>query len=174
MDGAAVSRYREVAAVLQQALLRPAYLLCGDWAGAEDLVQETLVRLYLAWPRVDRDVADVRAYARAVLVREFLGRARRRSRRVEVLYARPPEVAAGYLGDTATDAVERDAVRRVLAGLAPRQRAVVVLRFFEDLDVAETARLLGISPGTVKSQTHDALAALRTRLAVTMEDHRDQ
>ncbi|HEX8344367.1 MAG TPA: SigE family RNA polymerase sigma factor [Actinoplanes sp.] len=135
-----------------QPLRRLAYALCGDWHTAEDLVQLAFVRLYRRWPGIRDESVD--AYARRVLVNAFL--THRRSRRWESLMADPPERAAG--GADPTDGL---AVRRALAGLAPRQRAAVVLRYLEDLPVAEVAALLEISEGTVKSQTARAIQSMR-------------
>jgi len=138
-----------------QPLRRLAYALCGDWHTAEDLVQLTFVRLYRRWPSI-RD-ETVNAYSRQVLVNAFL--THRRDRRRESLMADPPERAAS--GADPTDGL---AVRRALADLAPRQRAAVVLRYLEDLPVAEVAALLEISEGTVKSQTARAIQSMRGAL----------
>jgi RNA polymerase sigma-70 factor (sigma-E family) len=135
-----------------QPLRRLAYALCGDWHTAEDLVQLTFVRLYRRWPNIREESID--AYARQALVNTFL--THRRARRRESLMADPPERAAG-----AADPTDGLAVRRLLADLAPRQRAAVVLRYLEDLPVAEVAALLNISEGTVKSQTARALQSMR-------------
>ena len=138
-----------------QPLRRLGYALCGDWHTAEDLVQLTFVRLYRRWPSIRDETVD--AYARQVLVNAFL--THRRARRRESLMADPPERAAG--GVDPTDGL---AVRRALADLAPRQRAAVVLRYLEDLPVAEVATLLGITEGTVKSQTARAIQSMRGAL----------
>jgi RNA polymerase sigma-70 factor (sigma-E family) len=145
-------------------LMRSAALLCaGDEAFAEDVVQATLTRLYLSWPRVRRARSPL-AYARRSLTHLFIDEAQRAHRRRETSMADP-------VGSLPTDPVSRDgdpdlrdAVRAALASLGPRQRAVVVLRHWHDLDTAETARVLGCSPGTVKSQNARALAHLRARL----------
>jgi RNA polymerase sigma-70 factor (sigma-E family) len=148
-------------------LLRTATLLCaGDGATAEDLVQTTLTSLYLSWAKVR--AADSRlAYARASLTNAFIDEMRRAHRRRETypaLVVPPAQV---------TDDPDVDLRRTVLAALAtlgPRQRAVVVLRHWHDLDVSQTARLLGCSPGTVKSQNARALAHLRAALAEVDRD----
>jgi len=138
---------------------RTAYLLCGDWHRAEDLVQTALVKLYVAWPRVRRSGA-VDAYARQVLVRTAIDDSRRWFRRRETaVHAVPEHPAADRNVDDEMD------VRRALAALPPGQRAVVVLRYWEDLPVSDTANLLGCSEGTVKSQAAKGLAALRRLLA---------
>ena len=140
-------------------LRRTAYLLCGDWHRAEDLVQTALVKLYVAWPRVQRSGA-VDAYARQILVRTAIDDSRRWFRRSETVAEVVPELPAGY-----RDVADEVDVRRALAELPPGQRAAVVLRYWEDLPVAETANLLGCSEGTVKSQASKGLAALRRLLA---------
>lgn len=136
---------------------RTAYLLCGDWHRAEDLVQTALTKLYVAWPRVRRDGA-VDAYARKILVRAAIDEGRRGFRRKETVVDTLPEtpVSAADPGDPE--------VRRALAALPPGQRAVVVLRYWEDLSLTETARLLGRTEGTVKSQAAKGLAKLRELL----------
>ncbi|MEU5691335.1 SigE family RNA polymerase sigma factor [Actinosynnema sp. NPDC020468] len=144
-------------------LRRTAYLLCGDWHRAEDLVQTALTKLYAAWPRIHRD-GSVDAYARKVLVRAAIDESRRPWRR-ETAVAALPEV--GGAGDTTSDAAADLDVRAALARLPAGQRAVVVLRYWEDLSVAETARLLGNTEGTVKSQSAKGLAALRELLGRT-------
>jgi RNA polymerase sigma-70 factor (sigma-E family) len=159
----AVSRvpFDEFVAVRGQALQRTAYLLTGDWGHAEDLLQTALARAYPRWERIVGDDPD--AYLRRVLVNTWSSWWRRRWR---------GEVPTGQLRDRpAPDeyaaADRRDAVRAALARLPRRQRAVVVLRFHEDLTEAQTAALLGISVGTVKSQAAKALAKLREDAALT-------
>lgn len=139
---------------------RTAYLLCGgDWHRAEDLVQITLTKVYVAWPRLRRD-GSVDAYSRKVMVRSAIDESRRAFRRRESIVEELPEVAGPPNGvDEAVD------VRRALARLPAGQRAVVVLRYWEDLSVTETAALLGKSEGTVKSQAAKGLATLRRLLA---------
>lgn len=140
------------------ALYRSAYLLLGEHELAEDLVQTALAKTYAAWGSV-RDVDAAGGYARTVLVNTAATWFRRRSWRREVSTAVLPE-----RGVVEADPATRPAVMEALRRLAPRQRAVVVLRFYEDLSVAETARALGCSEGTVKSQTSDALKRLRAVL----------
>jgi RNA polymerase sigma-70 factor (sigma-E family) len=142
------------------ALLRTAYLLGGDWATAEDLLQIALTKTYLAWRRLG-EIEAVDSYARRVLVNTATSWWRRRwhgERPTEVLPDRPAP-------DRIDERIERDQLWRHVTTLPARQRAVLVLRFYEDLSEAETARLLSISVGTVKSQCARALAALRKRLA---------
>lgn len=139
-------------------LKRAAYLLCGDAHRAEDLVQITLTKLYVAWERIERrDAVD--AYARQILVRAAIDESRRPWRR-EVVAAQTPEAPTA---DPAYD----DALLAELAELPPRQRAAVVLRYWNDLSVEETARLMGCTPSTVKTQSARGLERLRTLLTTT-------
>lgn len=138
-------------------LLRTAHLLCGDRDEAEDLVQTTLVKVVRSWRRVQR-ADEPYAYARAVLANTAASRWRRRKRLAELLPDRPVPQAAP---DPAAGVVLRDALWRALQDLPPRTRAVLVLRYFEDLTEAQTATVLGCSPGTVKSQASRGLARLR-------------
>ena len=139
---------------------RTAYLLCGgDWHRAEDLVQTTLAKIYAAWPRLVRG-HGIDGYARKVMVRATIDDSRRAFRRRENAVERLPEVGVPPAG--VDDAVD---VRRALARLPAGQRAVVVLRYWDDLSVAETAKALGKSEGTIKSQASKGLATLRTLLA---------
>lgn len=149
------------------ALLRIARLLAaGDEAAAEDVLQTTLTRLYVRWRQVRR--ADNRlAYARTSLTHAFVDESRRAHRRRERSTDRPVEWRAEE-GAAAPNHELRSVVADALADLGPRQRAVVVLRHWLDLDVAETARILGCSPGTVKSQNARALERLRVALGPTI------
>jgi RNA polymerase sigma-70 factor (sigma-E family) len=147
--------YRDFAAIHLQTLQRPAYLLCGDWHTAQDLVQTTLLKMYAAWPRLGA-VVDRHAYARRVLVNAYVSSRRRHWWRREISTGTVMDAAAPV-----SDADEREQQRRLLMSLPPRQRAVVVLRFWEDFSVDQTAATLGIAPGTVKSQTAEALKTLR-------------
>ncbi|SHG02727.1 RNA polymerase sigma-70 factor, sigma-E family [Jatrophihabitans endophyticus] len=142
------------------ALTRTAYLLTGSALGAEELVQDTLVRLYPKWDRVA--AADVPlAYVRRSLSNAYVNDRRRASRR-EYAYAEVPESVDEY--DAIGRLADRDQLRDVLAGLPDRQRAALVLRFFEDLDDADTADALGCRVGTVRSLISRGLATLRDRL----------
>lgn len=145
-------------------LVRTAALLCaGDEAFAEDVVQSTLTRLFLSWSQVRRADSPL-AYARRSLTHVFIDEARRAHRRRETTVAEPSDALAAEPAGHETDPELRSLVLAALASLGPRQRAVVVLRHWHDLDVAETARVLGCSPGTVKSQNARALAHLRAHL----------
>jgi RNA polymerase sigma-70 factor (sigma-E family) len=135
-------------------LLHAARLLTGDHHRGEDLVQTALIKLYLKWGRIDAPLP----YARRALVTAHIDQSRRRwwgERPTETL----PEVAAGSDGATAADS--RDELRRMIAGLAPKERAVIVLRYYCDLSEQETAATLGMPLGTVKSTCSRALARLR-------------
>ncbi|MER7889056.1 SigE family RNA polymerase sigma factor [Micromonospora sp. NPDC094482] len=136
----------------QHRLLRAAYLICGNRHQAEDLLQDALLKLALRWPAV-RD-GDPAAYVRAILYRDAVSWWRRRRR--EWLGGYPPEQAAHD-----RDGLLRLALHDALGQLPPRQRAVVVLRYFEDLTETATAEVLGVTVGTVKSQCHAALRRLR-------------
>jgi RNA polymerase sigma-70 factor (sigma-E family) len=140
------------------ALRRLAFLLCQDWHRADDLVQAAITRLYVHWARASAlDHTD--AYARTILVREFLGEQRSGwARRVSLHAEAPDQPSLRADPDAALD------VRTALAAIPPRQRATLVLRFYCDLSVEQTAELLNCSAGTVKSQTAKGLAALRSRL----------
>ena len=138
-------------------LYRTAYLLVGDPGLAEDLVQTALAKTYAAWSSV-RDMRAAPAYARTTLVNTAASWFRKRSWRNEVPTTDLPEASHEH------DPTVRPAVLDALAHLPPRQRAVVVLRYYEDLSVAETAAALGCSDGTVKSQTSKALDTLRRLL----------
>ena len=153
-------RFREFVAARSAALLRTAYLLTGDWGAAEDLVQTALTKVFLAWQRLG-EIEAPEPYARKVLVNTATSWWRRRwhgERPTPTLPERPAR-------DGTLDFDERDLLWRHVTRLPARQRAVLVLRFYEDLSEAETARLLGVSTGTVKSQSSRALATLRQRLA---------
>jgi RNA polymerase sigma-70 factor (sigma-E family) len=156
-DPAADAAFSEFAAANRARLRGTAYLLCGDWHRASDHVQEGLLRLYVAWPRLVRQGGEL-AYARKAVVSAFLDARRKRSS-TERPTSTPDDRASGE--DVAKAVADRDALMAALARLPERQRACVVLRYFEELDVRETAVALGCSEGTVKSQTSRALASLR-------------
>ena len=147
-------------------LSRTAYLLCGDSHRAEDLVQTALVKLYLAWPRVRRD-GNVDAFARRVLVNAHIDETRRPWRRERWGLDGHDEGVA-----PAETVEDRDVLLTALARLPEGQRKVVVLRHFVGLSVEETAHDLGISTGTVKSQTSHALKRLESVLAPDFQGER--
>ena len=138
-------------------LYRTAYLLLGDAGLAEDLVQTALAKTYARWSSV-RSVEAAPAYARTVLINTASSWFRRRSWRNEVPTPDLPDTG------TESDLSARTTVMSALHTLPPRQRAVVVLRYYEDLTIRETAELLGCTDGTVKSQTFEAFAKLRELL----------
>ncbi len=147
-------------AARERALLRTAWLLTGDWQHAEDLVQSALVAVWPRWERVCA-AGDPEPYVRTVLVRTYTA-GRRRLWRREQPSAAPPE-RASTTDDVGTVDL-RDTLLRVLPHLPTGQRAVVVLRFAEDLSEQQTADALGVSVGTVKSQSSKALTRLRAVL----------
>ncbi|MEU0484470.1 SigE family RNA polymerase sigma factor [Streptosporangium sp. NPDC006013] len=150
------SEYDAFVAAAWQRLLRTAYLLTRDWAVAEDLVQTALMKAWLAWPRLGN---EREAYVRKIIVNVHVSWWRRRWRQVEVTTGSPPDRTQA--ADDMGRADERELVWQALGRLPARQRAVVVLRFFEDMTEAQAAETLGCSVGTVKSQTSKALAKLR-------------
>jgi len=142
--------FTEFFAARAPALRRTAYVVVRDWHVAEDLTQQALAKLYVAWPRVREDTRM--AYARRVVVNECLSHLRRHR----------PETPTETLPDRAVDAPDPGTdLGETLASLPPRQRAIIALRFLDDLSVTEVGRLLGIADGTVKSQTNRALETLR-------------
>ncbi|GIH05338.1 RNA polymerase sigma24 factor [Rhizocola hellebori] len=145
---------REVSA----GLLRFGHLLTLDRAAAEDLAQETLIRVGLAWSRVRRDGNPV-GYAHRTMLNVFLNRRRRRG---DIPVATLPEAGKEDTGFAAVDATSD--VRRLLAELPPKQRAAVALRYVHDMPDAQIGELLGCSPETVRSQVSRGLAALRAHL----------
>ena len=147
--------FAEFVLARQAALLRTAYLLTGHAQDAEDLVQTTLVKVVPQWRRISDNPEP---YVRRVLVNENVSRWRRRRWREQATDALPEVLASE------PDRAELLAVRDALRSLAPRQRAVLVLRYYEGLSEAEIAATLGIAPGTVKSQARDGLARLRQAL----------
>jgi RNA polymerase sigma-70 factor (sigma-E family) len=158
------ARLREFVRLAWPRLIGTAWLLCGDRHEAEDLVQTALVKVVRAWSRIERQ-DDPYVYARAVLANTAASRWRRRRRY--------DELTAGARGpapvpDPAGAVVLRDAVWQALRTLPPRTRAVLVLRYFEDLTEAQIASTLGCSVGTVKSQASRGLSRLRGELDVDL------
>jgi RNA polymerase sigma-70 factor (sigma-E family) len=147
--------FAEYVAARGPGLVRTAYLLTGDHHAAEDLVQTVLAKAVLRWSSIH---SNPDAYIHRALYHQQVSSWRRLRRRVEQPLAEPPDVA----GRHDPDAVERRLVLRdALVRLAPQQRAVLVLRFYEDRSESETAALLGVSVGTVKSHVRRALQRLR-------------
>lgn len=158
-DGA----FRAFVSARRPALVRLATLLtAGDAHLAEDVVQTALTKLYVAWPRVRADGAE--AYARRVVVNALLDERRRANRREVVTEAVPDRLRDAEPGPDGAAIETRDRVRAALRELAPGMRAAVVLRHWLGYDVAECARVMGCSEGTVKSQTARGLGRLRELL----------
>lgn len=146
--------FTEFVAARSTALTRLGYLLTGDHQLGEDLVQSALLKVAQRW----RKVSDPAAYTRRVMVHENTSWWRRRRIREDPV-ERLPESSGGE--DTAESVVRRAALEQALRRLTARQRAVLALRFYDDLSEADTAQVLGCAVGTVKSQTHHALIRLR-------------
>jgi len=140
----------------QTVLRRRAFLLCGNWADGDELVQEALARIYVAWPRITPGAES--AYTRRTMMNVYLNDQRKRRR--EVLTDQTPEPAV-----TDHDRELALTLTELLKDLPDKQRAVIVLRFWEDLTVPQIAECTGVAEGTIKSQISRALAALRDRLA---------
>ena len=160
-----IAEFSEYVTLRWPPMLRTARLLTGEQALAEDLVQTALEKCFAAWPRLRAyEAAD--AYVRRTIVNTYLSWRRKRAWS-EV----PRERFDDHPAADAIDIVsERSMLMDALAELAPRQRAAIVLRYYEDLSVQQTAELLGCSIGTVKSQTSDALARLRDLLGDDLDE----
>lgn len=153
--------FEDFARARTPAMLRSARLLCRDDQLAEDLVQDTLAKVYVRWHaplrgRIDNPVA----YAHTALTRTFLSSRRRRSNSERPSAELPERVTTDLVDETET----RLMVRTALGDLTPADRAVLVLRYLEDHSVEETARLMGVSPGAVRSRTMRALTRMRPLL----------
>lgn len=152
--------FRAWVSVNRDRLRRTAYLLSGDWHLSDDLVQEALSRAFMFWPRVtSRGEPD--AYVRKIVVNLYLDHRRRPARREDPQDALPD---APSRTDFAANTGERDRILTALATIPPGQRAVLVLRYWEDLSIEQAAQALGRSSGHVKSQTSRGLVALRAAL----------
>ena len=157
MDTQAKEDFRSYVAARSPALLRTAYALTGNRADAEDLLQTALAKTYLSWERIrEREAVD--GYVRRVMVNTRTSWWRRRRLDEHPTDAVPERTTER---DRTADLDLHDALWTALAGLPKRQRAMVVLRYYEDLSEAETAAVMGVSVGTVKSATSRALAKLR-------------
>ena len=157
--------FAEFVAARSRSLLRTAYLLTGDHQRAEDLVQSTLTKVYLRWERVSQ-MDQPAAYARRILVNQASSRRWWRASR-ELTLTVPDLPTDGYDDRVATS---RTVWNAVLA-LPPRQRAVIVLRYYEDLSELDIAEILGMAPGTVKSTAHAANRRLAGVLADLVDEH---
>lgn len=159
--------FEEYASAAWPTLYRSAYLLAGQHADAEDLAQQTLIKAHRSWSQVTRSDSP-HAYVRRILTNTFLSSKRPKARQLELLTDAPPEPAPDRAGGSASGATTGSEESMVLwphvRQLPPQQRAVIVLRYFEDLSEAEIAETLGCSRGTVKSTAHRALKSLRTAI----------
>jgi len=154
-----VVAYSEFVRARSASLFRTAYLMTGDYQLAQDLLQESLIRVYGAWPRL-RAVENAEAYTRRIIVTTSISWRRRRS-----FHERPTGALPEAVGADETDRIGVcEELWAELYRLPPRQRAALVLRFCEDLSEAETAELMGCSVGTVKRQVFVALGKMRDHL----------
>jgi RNA polymerase sigma-70 factor (sigma-E family) len=160
--------FRQYVVVRMDRLRRAAYLLCRDWHLADDLVSVTISKLYHHWRRIQSTEA-IDAYVHKILLRSWLDERRRPWRREHATAELPHEPA--YPG---VDASDRMAFLDLLDGLTPRRRAAVVLRFYCDLSVDDTADILSCSPGTIKSLTARALETLRARVSAASQEGEDR
>lgn len=168
MTGRERRGFAEFVEARSTALQRAAYLMVGDVSLAQDLVQESLTKTYVAWPRL-RDPANAEAYTRRVITTTALTWFRRRSWSSERTFTTVPERP----GASHDDAVATGATLWAALGeLPPRQRIAVVLRYYDDLTEAQTAEAMGTAVGTVKSQVAAALATLRSRLGDDLQELR--
>lgn len=161
--------FEEFVLAREQRWLRTARALTGDWHAGQDLVQTVLLTVYVDWPRVER-AGNPDGYVHRCLVNAFLDTRRRPWRRERLARSERPTHPEPVVADPSGRADDQADLVAALRRLPPGQRAVLVLRFLEDLDVQQTAGVLGCSTGTVKSQTARGLAALRTHLPVPHAD----
>jgi RNA polymerase sigma-70 factor (sigma-E family) len=156
-----VAAFSEFVEARSASLFRTAYLMVGDHQLAQDLLQEALVKTLLAWPRLS-DHHSVEAYTRRIVVTTSISWRRRRA-----FHERPTDVLPESGGaDPVEGIVTHDAVLTALLALPPRQRAAIVLRYYQDLTEAQTAEAMGCAVGTVKSQVAAGLAKLRGTLSI--------
>jgi RNA polymerase sigma-70 factor (sigma-E family) len=156
----AVPEYDDFYVALRPRLVRTAYAVSGDLGLAEDAVQTAFAKAYRSWPRISR-LESPEAYVRRMAVNEVLNTRRTAHARREVVREALPDAPDGVPDD---GALAHDEMWRAVLSLPPRQRAVLVLRYYEDLSEQQIADVLGCRPGTVKSQASAALATLRARL----------
>lgn len=160
-NGAEAPTFEEFASSAWPAMYRYAYLLTANHADAEDVAQQTLLKAHRAWARVQA-AASPTAYVRQMPTNTFLSMKRPKARQLELLTDAPPESGAGR----AHGPEDRMALWPHVRSLPPRQRAVIVLRYYEDLSEQEIAEVLGCSRGNVKSTAHHALKSLRATLGI--------
>jgi RNA polymerase sigma-70 factor (sigma-E family) len=164
-DNADVAAFAEYVEACSATLFRTAFLMVGDHQLAQDLVQEALVKTLMAWPRLN-DRENLHAYTRRIIVTTSISWRRRRSfheRPVQVLPERPGP-------DFAESMVTHDVVVAALRTVPPRQRAAIVLRYYQDLTETQTAEAMGCSVGAVKSQVAAGLRRLRESLGPTFDN----
>ena len=154
------AEFAEFVSARSSALHRAAYLMVGDVGMAQDLVQEALTKTYVAWPRL-RDIGNAEAYTRKAITTTAISWFRRKQWSHERPTGRVPETGAAGHAETATQGAW---LWEALLGLPARQRAAIVLRYYEDLTEAQTAEAMGCAVGTVKSQASAALTRLRDLL----------
>lgn len=169
MDQHDEQEFAEYFAARREAVRRTAFLLCGDWHRADDFAQTAFVALHRRWRKI-RDKQALDAYVRRSVVRAVIDESRRPWRR-ERFVDQLPEAPVGD-GEIGESVATRETLVAGLRRVPPRQRAVLVLRFLEGLDVAAAAEALGCSEGTVKSQTARGLTALREALGDAIDDLR--
>lgn len=170
MDQREEQEFAEYFTARREAVRRTAFLLCGDWHRADDLAQTAFVSLHRHWRKV-RDKAALDAYVRRTLVRAVIDESRRPWRR-ERPVADTTVLPAPATADVGDGVATKEALLAGLRRVPPRQRAVLVLRFLEGMDVAGVAEMLGCTEGTVKSQTARGLDALRAVLGDALDDLR--
>src|SRR4051794_31446213 len=159
-----LTAFSEFVEARSSSLFRTAYLMVGEHQLAQDLLQEALVKTLIAWPRL-RDRSNLESYTRRIIVTTSISWRRRRS-----FHERPTDTLPETAGADPVDRiVTHEAVLTALLGLSPRQRAAIVLRYYQDLTEAQTAEAMGCAVGTVKSQVSSALAKLRERLGDDVE-----
>ncbi|GIG65528.1 SigE family RNA polymerase sigma factor [Phytomonospora endophytica] len=159
------AEFRRYVAARSDRLRRFGYLCCGDWQRAEDAVQTSLIKLYAAWTRISHNACD--AYVRRIVANTLISEHRRGWFRRERVSERPPERQIPDQSEATADTL---AVMSALARLPPRQRAVVVLRYWEDLPIEQVAEIMRCSTGTVKSQGTRGLRTLRALLSAAMPE----
>lgn len=160
-----VTAFSEFVEARSASLFRTAFLLVGDHQLAQDLLQEALVKTLIAWPRL-RDRANLDAYTRRIIVTTSISWRRRRSFHEWPSRALPERVGP----DPVEDVVTHDAVVAALLTVPPRQRAAIVLRYYQDLTETQTAEVMGCSVGSVKSQVSAGLRRLRESLGAGFEE----
>jgi RNA polymerase sigma-70 factor (sigma-E family) len=161
-----IEEFEQFTSKVRPRLRQAAFLMCGDWHVADDATQTVLLKVFLRWERL-RDRQELSGYLRRALIRQIATEYRRAWRRHE--HQSPqPEMPSG----TSLKFEERDALLRALRRLGPRQRAVIVLRYWEDLTVEQTAEALHCAPGTVMSQSSRALKTLRSLLGGSPSERR--